>query len=179
MRLRCSRVTALYLLLAASPAAVTSLAAQVGTSTEPAPWVKGDPAARTTIITLEATSPPDSPSALLNGFREGAVQVVVPLGWTVTWEWRNADSSGKHSLVWMVEREKVPTEGGQAAFTNAMTRNVTAGLPAGQSDRGTFLADQAGWFWLLCGVPGHALAGEWIGLRVDPEAKTAGVKRKA
>jgi hypothetical protein len=169
----------LYLLLAASPAAIASLAAQGGTSAEPAPWVKADPAARTAIITLEVTSPPGSPSALLNGFREGAVQVVVPLGWTITWEWRNADSTGKHSLVVMGEREKLPMEGGQPAFTNAMTRNVTAGLPAGQSDRTTFLADQAGWFWLLCGVPDHALAGEWIGLRVDPEATTAGVKKKA
>jgi uncharacterized cupredoxin-like copper-binding protein len=56
---------------------------------------------------------------------------------------------------------------------------VTKGLPAGQVDRTSFQADQPGWYWLLCGVPGHALAGEWIGLRVDPEATTAGIKRKA
>jgi uncharacterized cupredoxin-like copper-binding protein len=60
-----------------------------------------------------------------------------------------------------------------------MTRMVTAGLPAGQRDQSTFTADQAGWYWMLCGVPGHALAGEYIGLRVDPEAKTAWAKAKA
>jgi hypothetical protein len=27
-------------------------------------------------------------------------------------------------------------------------------------------------------VPGHAIAGEWIGLKVDPEARTAAVKEK-
>jgi hypothetical protein len=78
----------------------------------------------------------------------------------------------------MAEREKIPTEGGRPVFTNAMTRMLTEGLPAGQPDRTTFEVDQPGWYWLLCGVPGHALEGEWIGLKVDPEAKTAGIKRR-
>jgi hypothetical protein len=55
---------------------------------------------------------------------------------------------------------------------------VTAGLPPGQSDLTTFEADEAGWYWLLCGVPNHALNGEWLELRVDPDAKTASVKVK-
>jgi hypothetical protein len=116
--------------------------------------------------------------ALLNGHHNGALQIVVPLGWTVQWEWRSADSTSPHSLVVMAEREKLPLESGREAFTNAMTRAVTAGLPAGQVDRTTFTADEAGWYWLLCGVPGHAIAGEYLGLRVDPEAKTASVKTK-
>jgi len=157
----------------------TPLAAQSPGAPEPAPWVAADSAARTATITLEVTAPAGSPSALLNGFREGGVQIVVPLRWTVTWDWRSADSAGRHSLVVMAEREKLPTEGGRPAFTNAMSRSVTAGLAAGQSDRTTFEAEESGWYWLLCGVPGHAIAGEWIGLRVDAEATTAGVKEKA
>jgi hypothetical protein len=162
----------LLALLSANP-----LAAQSPGAVEPAHWVAADSAARTATITLEVTAPAGSPSALLNGYREGGVQIVVPLRWTVTWDWRSADSAGKHSLVVMAEREKLPTEGGRAAFTNAMSRSVTAGLTAGQSDRTTFEAEEAGWFWLLCGVPGHAIAGEWIELRVDPEATTAGIKK--
>jgi uncharacterized cupredoxin-like copper-binding protein len=177
MRLcRCSPHPALLALLALL--AVTPLAAQRTGAAGPAPWVAADSAARTATITLEVTAPAGSPSALLNGYREGGVQVVVPLGWTVTWNWRSADSAGKHSLVVMAEREKLPTEGGRPAFTNAMSRAVTAGLAAGQSDRTTFEAEESGWYWLLCGVPGHALAGEWIGLRVDAEATTAGVRKK-
>jgi hypothetical protein len=164
---------ALLALLAATP-----LAAQGAGAAEPAPWVAADPAARTATITLEVTAPAGSPSALLNGYREGGVQIVVPLRWTVIWDWRSADSTGKHSLVVMAEREKLPTEGGRPAFTNAMSRSVTAGLAAGQSDRTTFEAEESGWYWLLCGVPGHAIAGEWIGLRVDPEATTAVVEKK-
>ena len=180
MRLsRCSPHPALLAMLAMlAMLAVTPLAAQSTGAAEPAPWLAADSAARTATITLEVTAPAGSPSALLNGYREGGVQVVVPLGWTVTWDWRSADSAGKHSLVVMAEREKLPTEGGRPAFTNAMSRGVTTGLAAGQSDHTTFEAEESGWYWLLCGVPGHAVAGEWIGLRVDAEATTAGVKVK-
>jgi hypothetical protein len=163
---------ALFALLAAAP-----LPAQSPQTAAPAPWVIADSAARTAHITLEVTAPAGSPSALLSGYREGGVQIVVPLRWTVVWDWQSADSAGKHSLLVMAEREKLPTEGGRPAFTNAMSRSVTTGLAPGQSDRTTFEAEEAGWFWLLCGVPGHAIAGEWIGLRVDPEATTAGVKK--
>jgi hypothetical protein len=141
-------------------------------------WMLVDSATRTVTITLAVTPAPDGGAALINGYRDGEVQIVVPLNWTVQWDWRSADSTKPHSLVVMAEREKLPTEGGRAAFTNAMSRMVTTGLPAGQGDRTTFTADQAGWYWMLCGVPGHALAGEYIGLRVDPEAKTAWAKAK-
>jgi len=158
-------------------AATSPLPAQSPAAVESVPWVIADSAARTASVTLEVTAPAGSPSALLNGFREGGVQIILPLRWTVTWDWRSADSGGKHSLVLMAEREKIPTEGGRPAFTNAMSRGVATGLAAGQSDRTTFETEEPGWFWLLCGVPGHAVAGEWIGLRVDPEATTAGVKK--
>jgi hypothetical protein len=122
-----------------------------------------------------------APSALINGSRAGEAQVVVPLGWTVKWDWRSADSTARHSLVVMVEREKVPLEGGRPSFSNAMTRMVTEGLEVGRTDQTTFVADEAGWYWLLCGVPGHAVKGEWISLKVDREAKLPSVvvKKKA
>ena len=142
-------------------------------------WMVVDSAARTVAIELLVTPAPDGGAALINGYRNGELQIVVPLNWTVSWDWRSADTTARHSLVVMAEREKLPTEGGRPAFPNAMTRMVATGLPAGQGDRTTFTADEAGWYWMLCGVPGHALAGEYIGLRVDPEAKTAWAKAKA
>jgi hypothetical protein len=137
-----------------------------------------DEAARTVTLNLEVTAPAGAPSALINGYRAGQARIVVPLNWTVKWNWLNADSTARHSLVWMVQREKIPLEGGQAAFSNAMTRMPVEGLPVGQTDQTAFVAEEAGWFWLLCGVPSHALNGEWLELRVDPEAKTAAVVLK-
>jgi hypothetical protein len=141
-------------------------------------WLVVDSASRTATLTLEVTAPASAPSALINGYRAGEARIVLPLGWTVKWNWRNADSTSPHSLVVMVQREKIPLEGGRPSFSNAMTRMVTEGLPPGGTDQTTFVADEAGWYWLLCGVPSHALKGEWLELRVDPEAKSAGVTVK-
>lgn len=147
-------------------------------SAAPPDWLVADSAAKTVRLELVVTAPLDAASAAINGYRDGAVQVVVPLNWTVTWHWQSADSTSPHSLVLVQEREKLPLQGDRPAFQNAMTRMVTAGLKAGQADVTTFTADQSGWYWLLCGVPGHAIKGEWIGLRVDPDSKRPSVKEK-
>jgi hypothetical protein len=138
-------------------------------------WLVVDSAARVAMLKLEVTAPPGAPSVLINGYRAGAARIVVPLGWTVKWDWRSADSTAPHSLVVMVQREKIPLEGGRASFSNAMTRMVVEGLRPGQTDQSTFVADEAGWYWMLCGVPGHAIKGEWLELRVGPEARMPGV----
>jgi hypothetical protein len=142
-------------------------------------WVAADSASRT--VTLDFQVRPDGPDGLatLNGHHHGDLQLVVPLGWTVRWTWTHQDSARTHSLVVMAEREKLPTEGGRPALENAMTRAVTAGMKPGQRDVTTFIADQAGWYWMLCGVPGHAIQGEWIGLKVDREAAAPAVVLKA
>lgn len=141
-------------------------------------WLAADSASRHATLELEVTAPAGTPSALINGYRSGGARIVLPLAWTVTWNWRSADSTASHSLVVMVQREKMPLEGGRASFSNAMTRMVTEGLQPGQPDQSTFETEEAGWYWLMCGVPGHAVAGEWLELRVDPESRTARVELK-
>jgi uncharacterized cupredoxin-like copper-binding protein len=142
------------------------------------PWIVADPTSKSVTLTLEAARAKGANAAALNGEREGSIQVNVPLGWTVRWRWHNGDSI-PHSLLVVAEREKLPAEGGQSALENAASRAVTTGIDPGQSDETTFVGDQAGWYWVLCGVPGHALSGEWIGLRVDPAATGVSLKRKA
>ena len=181
---------------AALAAALACTGRQQNSSTEPAPvsarapaapaprlssldWLVTDSANKTVTLTLEITARPKARAALINGYRNGEARIVVPVGWIVKWNWRNADTASPHSLVVMVQREKIPLEGSRAAFSNAMTRMVTEGLPAGQTDQTTFVAEEAGWYWLMCGVPGHALKGEWLELRVDPEAKLPSVQLKS
>lgn len=141
-------------------------------------WVKPDPAAKTVTLDLDITHPAGAPSAVISGEHDGSIQVIVPRGWTIRWHWVNQDSSASHSLVVVAEREKLPQQGGQPVFTNAMTRSVLQGLPAGRTDDTSFEAEDGGWFWVVCGVPGHAIAGEWISLRIDPAATEVGIKKK-
>jgi hypothetical protein len=161
-----------------APAPASASSAPAASADTLPSWLTVDSTARIATLTLEVKAPPGATSALINGYRAGEARIVVPLGWTVRWNWRNADSASSHSLVVMVQREKVPLEGGRPAFSNAMTRMVTGGLPFGATDQTTFVADEAGWYWLMCGVPSHALKGEWLELRVDPDAKTARVEIK-
>lgn len=168
----------------AEPATAAPAPTPVPARSTPAPspsspdWLAVDSASQTATITLEVTPGQNTPSALISGYRNGEARIVVPVGWTIKWNWRNADTASPHSLVVMVQREKVPLEGGRPAFSNAMTRMVIEGLPPAGTDQTTFVAEEGGWYWLMCGVPGHALAGEWIELRVDPEATTARVEIK-
>jgi hypothetical protein len=142
------------------------------------PWLQVDSAGRTASLDLVVTRKAGAPSALINGYRAGEARIIIPVGWTAKWNWRSTDSTASHSLVVMVQREKIPLEGGRASFSNAMTRMVTEGLRPGQIDQSTFEAEEAGWYWMMCGVPGHALQGEWLELRVDPESKTTRVELK-
>jgi hypothetical protein len=158
---------------AVSPPAADSSPAAVDTS-----WITSDSAERTVTLSLVVTKPTSSPSALINGYRSGQAQIVVPVKWTIKWNWRNDDPGAMHSLVVMTQREKVPLEGGRASFSNAMSRSVAEGLATGQTDQTTFEAEEAGWYWLMCGVPNHALNGEWLELRVSPDAHSGSVHLK-
>jgi hypothetical protein len=141
-------------------------------------WVAVDSAGRRVMLTLVAEAGPEPGTGTINGHRTGNVQLLAPQGWTVQWSWRNADTTQSHSLVVMAEREKLPAEGGQPAIDGALSRMVKVGLKSGQKDETTFVAEPGGWYWMLCGVPGHALKGEWIGLRVDPAAGTVSLKHE-
>lgn len=156
-----------------------ALAASAQAQSLPVPlpaWVAVDSAARSVHLTLDVTTGVEPGTGLLNGHRKGDIQLIIPLGWTIRWSWHNADSAQSHSLVVMAEREKLPSEGGHPAFDNAMTRMPSTGLKPGLKDETTFVADQGGWYWMLCGVPGHAIRGEWIGLRVSPDANEVSIK---
>jgi hypothetical protein len=157
----------------AEPAGSSAPALPIDTS-----WLKSDSTAHSVTLSLRVTRPAGGPSALINGYRSGEARVVAPLRWTVKWDWRNDDPTTAHSLVLMNQREKLPLEGGRAAFSNAMSRSVTAGLPAGQTDETTFEAEETGFYWLMCGVPSHALNGEWLELQVSPDAATARLQLK-
>lgn len=153
--------------------ALFSLVATRGALAQVAPlpdWITVDSAGRTVSLALEALGGGPEGIATMNGLHHGQAQLTVPFSWTVGWTWVNHDSVQVHSLVVMAEREKLPLEGGRPALDNALSRAVLTGMKPGQRDVTTFTADPAGWYWMLCGVPGHAIRGEWIGLKVDRDA---------
>lgn len=108
-----------------------------------------------------------------NGYHHGNATYVVPVGWEVEVTYETLDANVPHSAAVVETREEIPKSGSDVrlAFPGASTPSFTSGL---SSTRGTvtfdFRADEAGRYWIFCGVAGHAAGGMWIWLEVSEDA---------
>lgn len=109
-----------------------------------------------------------------NGGFKGNKTFTVPLGSTVRIDFQNMGNM-PHSFV-LRQGGAVPTDAdaSDAAFPGAYApMKVEAGLKTGQHQLVTFKANKAGSYYLVCGIPGHALGGQYINLVVSKTAKVA------
>jgi hypothetical protein len=107
-----------------------------------------------------------------NGFRDGQLTLVVPLGWQTEIDFRNHDGVLSHSAEVIAPQTAPPALPGGPAIPRAFTLNLAHGLPSEATDDMRFTAQPAGEYLIACGVPGHGAAGMWIRLRVSGTAKT-------
>ena len=137
--------------------------------------VKYDPATRTVTFALVAGAPGSATGPLnFNGYTSGAATLTVPDGSKLIINFVNRDGTPQ-SVVVIPGDGPLPNIGGEPAIPAAYTRDVTQGLPQEGTDVMRFTAPNSGKYRIICGVPGHALSGMWIWLRVDPAATTAGL----
>jgi sulfocyanin len=112
-----------------------------------------------------------------NGYGNGEMSVIVPLGWTVRVDFENKGLAAlPHSLVIIDPATPLPVEGGVPAFPRALTVKLVPGLLAGETDSLEFVANKEGRFLFFCGVTGHGVAGMWDYLIVSKEAKRPSVQ---
>jgi plastocyanin len=128
-------------------------------------WVAWDPATKTVTFRLVA-GPFD-----WNGYTSGGATLTVPSGSTNVFNFEQNDGT-PHSAEVSTGTGAVPNSGGDPAIARAYTNKVVEGLPQGAKDVIRFTAPDTGTFRIICGVPGHALSGMWIWLKVDPAATT-------
>ena len=131
-----------------------------------------DTATRTATFQLVAGQTKLNSGLNFNGFNDGKLTLTVPQNWTVVIQFANKDPNLPHSAE-VVDTTK-PMPAGPVdppAFPRAMTTKLMIGLESGQTDTFQFVANKAGSFMILCGVPGHGLAGMWIRLKVSPTDK--------
>jgi hypothetical protein len=111
-----------------------------------------------------------------NGVVRGAKGFVVPLGWTVELKFKNADPNMPHSIIVVPQTPNIPVvfNPQMAAFKGAASKNVAQGVDdRAPEETLRFVADKAGKYLLVCGVPGHGTAGQWLGFEVSKSAKEA------
>lgn len=105
-----------------------------------------------------------------DGYYGGNATVVVPLGWRVEATYQTLDANVPHSAAVVETREEIPHGGSdvQVAFRGASTPSFVGGLSSTRDPvTFRFRADEAGRYWIFCGVPGHARGGMWIWFEVS------------
>jgi sulfocyanin len=136
-------------------------------------WLKYDAATKTATFSLIAGAPGSTSGPFnFDGYTSGAATLTVPPGSKVIINFVNQDGT-PHSALVAPGDGPLPNIGGDAAIPAAYTRDVTQGLAQGGKDVLRFTAPASGSYRIICGVPGHALSGMWIWLKIDPAAKAA------
>ncbi len=126
-----------------------------------------------------------------DGGAYGRMTVTVPLGSKVVATFKN-DSTTPHDVLVIPNMRALPSHSVTPAFAGARSsfsgfRPGAGGSSSGRPPAGnrpprtsgpttfTFVANKAGTYMLICGVPGHALAGMWDKFVVSATVKTASV----
>ncbi len=190
----------------AKTASVTFGTAQVagasGTTTAPAnpnQWVSTSGK----VVHLTLISGYNNTNAGFNfdGGAHGQMVVTVPLGYKVVATYKNAAST-PHDVIIVANQKTLPTHSVPAAFTGACYGSPVCGSGgnsgpgAGGPPQGgapgaggspqasnqphtfTFVANKAGTYMIICGYPGHAIAGMWDTFVVSSTAKAASITFK-
>jgi len=152
-------------------AALLALGAAQQRAIDPA-WLTFDAAARTARFQLIAGLTGLNGALNFNGFRDGGLSFVVPLGWKTEIDFRNHDGMLPHSAEVIAPRTPLPVEPVDPAIPRAFTLRLAEGLPSEATDTLRFTAQGAGDYLIFCAVPGHGASGMWIRLRVSATAKT-------
>jgi len=139
-------------------------------------WLNWDAAKKQAEMTIKAAYNGNNGTWNYNGYYEGGITIVVPLGAKVMIHFENPDGNYPHSL--LVTRpfgeDELPAQAGreEVALSRAYTKSPEQGCHSCKEDV-RFKAKTAGQYYLYCGVVGHGQAGMWIRFEVSESAPDA------
>jgi len=133
-------------------------------------WLTFDTASKTARFQLIAGLTGLNGALNFNGFRDGGLTLVIPVGWKAEIAFKNHDGMLPHSAEVISPQTPLPTQPVSPAIPRAFTLNLAAGIPPQGTDVIRFAARPPGEYLIFCGVPGHGAAGMWIRLRVSATA---------
>ena len=140
-------------------------------------WLTFDTATNTVRFQLIAGLTGLNGALNFNGFRDGELTLVVPVGWKTEIAFSNHDGMLPHSAEVIAPQVPLPTQPVPAVIPRAFTLNLEKGLPPLGTDKMRFVAQPAGDYLIFCGVPGHGAAGMWIRLQVSATARAPALLR--
>lgn len=140
-------------------------------------WLTFDSAARTARFQLIAGLTGLNGALNFNGFRDGGLTLVMPVGWKAEIAFKNHDGMLPHSAEVISPQTPLPVQPVSPAIPRAVTLKLATGLPPEGTDIMRFAAQPPGEYLIFCGVPGHGASGMWIRLRVSATAHVPALLR--
>jgi sulfocyanin len=164
----------LSFLVAATALSGSILQAQDSTQTTPidTTWLSYDAANKTVHFQLIAGLTGLNGALNFNGFRDGELVLVVPVGSKIVVDFTNHDGMLPHSAEVIAAKLPVPAGPTEPAIPRAYTDKLEEGLPPQAKNGMSFTGNPPGDYFIFCGVPGHGQSGMYIGLKVSATAKT-------
>lgn len=136
-------------------------------------WMDADSASRHVTFALVAGVPGVSGGLNFNGFTNGGLTFVVPVGWQVTFAFGNQDRALTHSFEVITPRSPLPIQAVTPAIPGAGSKELLLGLASDHRlEMVSFPATAPGEYLIYCAVPGHGMAGMWVRLRIDAVARS-------
>lgn len=154
--------------------AVSLVAAPAAALANTPSWMSVNKSNKTVTLHLKLGSPSGSNEYNFNGYSKGHMVVTVPDGWTVKIDAKDAGKLN-HSIEIVPKQSHPPVHAIKPAFSGAETANPKKGLKPGHTADFSFKASKPGQYWMMCGVPGHALGGMWDVLKISQSAKMPSV----
>lgn len=108
------------------------------------PWLSFDTAAKTVRFQLIAGLTGLNGALNFNGFRDGQLTLVVPVGWQTEIDFRNHDGVLTHSAKVIAPQTPPPALPGDPAIPRAFTLKLAQGLPSEATGDMRFAAQPAG-----------------------------------
>ena len=134
-------------------------------------WLSYDRAAKTVPFRLVAGLTGLNGALNFNGFDDGTLVLIVPVGSKVVMDFFNHDGMLPHSAEVIPAELPVPAAAVTPAIPRAYTDRLEEGLPPLAKDGMIFTATPAGDYFIFCGVPGHGRSGMYIRLKVSADVK--------
>lgn len=135
--------------------------APVGAAEAPS-WMTYDAGKKSVSFDIKMAPNGNNGTFNFNGYGRGDMTITVPLGWKVHMHVVNiGEGAIPHSLEVVAPAEGVPQQAIDPAFDGAQTIQLVPGMAVGKADDVDFVANKEGKYWIMCGVPNHAVGGMW------------------
>src|SRR5256884_9655155 len=135
-------------------------------------WLSFDAAARSARFQLIAGLTGLNGALNFNGFSDGGLTFVVPVGWRTEIDFRNHDGMLPHSAEVIAPQTPLPIQPVDPAIPRAFTLRLAEGLISEATDTMRFTAQPAGDYLSFCGVAGARPSGGWESVSGHPPAAT-------